>query len=140
MAETPMELEPVPRDQWPDFCAAFAGSHRGWLVNVHRVATRRLDAGRDQALAGAETLCREQALMEITDRPAGGGDGLRIAVAADAGERRLVVNQVVRLFDERTAGGDFGLRMDCADGTSTLLEFRVSAEPEAVDGLAAGEL
>ena len=141
MPSTAVELEPVPRADWREFCEAFGRSHRGWLVTVSRVDTKKLLAGRERALAGAETLCREQALHEVDDATTGeSADSLLIAVMAGEDETWIMVDQVTALFDERVSGGDFGLRMDCADGTTTLLEFRVGADPETLDGLGVDEL
>ena len=136
-----MELQPVARGQWRTFCESFGRAHRGWLVTLRRLSTRQLEFDREQAVTEAEVMCSGVPLRRIVEVTSPGGrDGLLIAVAADGIEQWLAIDDVVALYDERTEGGDYGLRTDCSDGTTALLEFRVDALPEAVDGLAASEL
>ncbi len=137
MTETDIE---VPRDQWRQRCETFGREHHGWLVNVRRVETGRLEQDRAAALAAGELLAENRPLRQVACDEQGGEMQMTVTVG-EAGETGdFAVPDVVRLIRERENGAHLGLRIDARDGTSTLVEFRAPAVPEALDGLAETEL
>ena len=136
---TGIDIE-VPRDQWRERCEAFSREHHGWLVNLRRVETALLARDRARALAEGEMLADNRPLEGVGYDEQQGEVGLTVTLGGAGGRADFAVPGVVRLIRERQDGAHLGLRIDTRDGTSTLVEFRAPAVPEALDGLAETEL
>ena len=137
MTETDIE---VPRADWRERCETFSREHHGWLVNVRRVETGLLEQDRAAALAAGELLAENQPLQRVGCDEQAGEMQMTVTVGEAAETGNFAVPDVVRLVRERENGAHLGLRIDARDGTSTLVEFRTPAVPEALDGLAETEL
>lgn len=128
-----MHLREIPRDDWPDFCEAFTRQHRGWLASLLRVdpwgESELLvrDRSLDSIFPGAEEPEADEA--EVFCVTLNGGEPAMLAVDAP---RRIWVAET----DER---GHQAVRVDSADGASTVVVFRVPAASETVDGLTGAE-
>lgn len=132
-----METRAIPADQWSDYCARFARQHRGWLATLSRLPTADLQTG--EPVVAEAIYSDNRPLTDIRARRGEDGVEVMITLGGDDGDSALRVEDVVTLHSRRLAGADEGLRIDSRDGTSTLLEFRAAADPEALDGLADSE-
>ncbi len=130
----------VPREQWHDRCDTFSREHHGWLVDVRRVDTARLESDRSSALADGRLLAVEEPLHKVEASGKVDAVELSVTVGRGADETTFRVEDVIRLIRERANDAHRGLRIDSGDGTTLLVEFRTPAKPEALDGLAESEL
>ncbi len=130
----------VPENAWRERCEIFSREHRGWLVNVRRVETARLEQDRAAALAAGQLLVSDKPLQQVVEAEQAGKVELAVTVGKGADSDTIRVADAVRLIRERRDGAHAGLRIDSNDGTSTLVEFRVAAVPETLDGVAESEL
>ncbi len=135
----PVETE-IPADERASWLQSFALAHHGWLADVVRVPTDRLEREGMAAAADGEVLARELPLKEIDYEAGAGGGRLRLVLGTGGARRTVEVADLTRLLGERLGEADAGLRADGADGGSVLLRFRAPARPEALDGLSASEL
>ncbi|MDZ7754100.1 MAG: hypothetical protein U5S82_21280 [Gammaproteobacteria bacterium] len=126
----------IPPREWAAFCARFGDQHHGWLVEVSRLATRE---AADEGAEATPLMAGYRPLTGVTTQTSGG----RTAVVVTAGDGddgvSLVVDDVVALYSRRIGDAHQGLRIDSADGTTTLVQFRTAAVPDALDGLAESE-
>lgn len=130
----------VPRPDWPHFLEAFSEQHHGWLVNIRRLRPR-LPAHPDTAVQVSPALWpQDLPLHAVRYRPDGERISVLIGSATDTGESELTIDDVSAVRTRKLGGAHQGLRIDSADGSATLIEFRVPAEPEGLDGLALSEL
>ncbi len=130
---------PVARDDWASFSDAFSSEHEGWLVTLGELETDQLASDPEAARWNMDILIRNQPLRwvryEAPER--------RFALAVGLTRPRLrkfLIPGPLRLIEERQAQGARGLRIDREDGVTSLIEFRVAAREETLDGIAAGEL
>ncbi|RRQ21002.1 hypothetical protein [Thiohalobacter thiocyanaticus] len=130
----------VPVAQWPEFCETFDRAHHGWLVTVTDIATARLDPPPSQPEREGKTISREQPLRRVT--LARRREAMELVIEVGEGEEAITVpaGPVMKLFRLRVNDQHQGLRIDTANGRSTLIWFRTPALPEALDGLAPEEL
>lgn len=123
----------IPRDQWHSFCDEFSRLHRGWLVTIGVIDTQLLEAS---AEARAHALTDDLIFQGITEEEKRGHTDL--AIAAGEGEFHIAhaVHEPQHLYLESTEDGAHkGMRIDEADGHTTLLRFRASVPAEALNGL-----
>jgi len=128
----------IPPDEWPVFYPAFSRQHQGWLVHVSRLQTERLDdgappGGRVDLYAGYRPLREVRA--ERNDRYS----EVMVTVGEGTDETSFLIEDVSALYARRAGDAHQGLRIDSADGSTTLVEFRTAAEPGQTDGLPAEE-
>jgi hypothetical protein len=125
----------VPPAHWTEFLSEFNRLHHGWLVTVGVVDTDLLA----QAHAvRPHVISEEEPLEEI--RSSAGGEDVAIVTGREQGRIAHYVHHPMRLLLDRSAeGADKSLRIDDDAGRSTLLKFRSTALPEALDGLAETE-
>lgn len=130
----------VPPPDWAHFLEAFSEQHHGWLVNIRRLRPR-LPAHPGTAMQVSPALWPQDLPLHAVRCL---HDCERISVlvgsATDTGESELTIEAVSAVRTRKLDGAHQGLRIDSADGSATLIEFRVPAEPEGLDGLAASEL
>lgn len=122
-------------DIWDSFCVDFSHEHQGWLVTVGVLSTSLLEADAS-ALEAAHPLSGEIPLHGVELE--GTGDQATLVVSAGEPPQHLVhrIDRPERMFMLETGSGQHGgLRIDGADGMSTLLRFRVAVHPEVVDGV-----
>lgn len=126
----------ISREQWQNFCDQFTRSHHGWLVTLGRIRSAVLDQD-TQADIGLGVLVDKAILQGIT--PEDKGDHMELLISLGEKSQQLThrVVKPERIFFEQTEEGvHAGLRIDSADGQTTLLRFRTPARPETLDGLA----
>jgi hypothetical protein len=128
-----MRTREIPAVEWTAFLQQFSAEHRAWLASVDRV---RPGASRH---------------VEVVERPLG-------SVTASVAARRVVGIQI-QFQEDSNAGGAIrierpkrlrveeteegavrALEIEDESGQSTRVGFRVTARPEALDGIAPGEL
>lgn len=130
----------IPREQWPDCYQTFSLEHHGWLVNIQVVDTKQLGSDRLSAITNGRVLAIEQPLQQVSETSKNNTVDLTVTVGSELDKTSFLIEGVARLFRERMDSAHKGLRIDSDDGTTTLVEFRVAAKPEALDGLAESEM
>ena len=123
---SPRTIE-VPREAWVRTLDEFTRLHEGWLVSIEVL----------KADLGAQSEIEELPLLGISaDRLE--HDGTIAISVARSGREHLThfVQAVTRMHREQTAAGaDVALQLESADGTRTIIRFRVAAAPETVNGI-----
>lgn len=135
-----MTLIEIPENQWSEFCEGFSHEHHGWLVSLRRVNTDQLGRDRSAALKNGDVLAEDLPLQEVREKHKDDATKFMVTVGKGAEEVSIPVPNVVRLYSEKSDDAHKGLRLDGGDGSSRLIEFRVAARPETMDGLAESEL
>ena len=135
-----MELIEIAENQWPEFCKGFSREHHGWLVNLRCVNTDQLGRDRSAAFENGNVLADGLHLQEIREYRKDDTAEFMVTVREGAEEVSIPVLDVIHLYNEKSDDAHKGLRLDGGDGSSTLVEFRVAAKPEMLDGLAESEL
>jgi hypothetical protein len=124
--------------EWQQFCENFTRQHHGWLVNMRQLDTREL--GPDKATKSALTLFPDDApLQEVREGREDDHVDLMVTAGEGKDERSLLIEDAIALFQRKTGNAHMGLRVDCSNGTTTLVEFRSAAEPESLNGLTESE-
>ncbi|HDY83272.1 MAG TPA: hypothetical protein ENH48_10020 [Halieaceae bacterium] len=135
-----MELIEIAENQWSEFCKGFSREHHGWLVNLWCVDTDQLGRDRSAAFENGNVLAEGQSLQGVRENCKDDTTEFLVTVGEGGEEVSIPVSNVIRLYKEESDGAHKGLRLDGGDGSSTLVEFRVAAKPEMLDGLAESEL
>ena len=135
-----MELIEIAENQWSEFCKGFSREHHGWLVNLWCVDTDQLGRDRSAAFENGNVLAEGQPLQGVRENRKDDTTEFLVTVGEGAEEVTIPVSNVIRLYNEESDDAHKGLRLDGGDGSSTLVEFRVAAKPEMLDGLAESEL
>ena len=135
-----LQLQEISRDRWQSFCGAFSREHHGWLASLWEVATEILTADRTTMPDRAAVLAKEQLFQEISMQVKDGKVEFMVTVGKDTQELSFLIQDAVRLYNEKLGNKHKGLRIDNGAGSSTLVEFRAAAKPEELDGLAESEL
>jgi hypothetical protein len=118
----------IPREQWMTFLDSFSRQHEGWLVNVE-VVTDGLGAHRE---------LREKRLIGVSADLKSHDSSTISIIAGDRSDDHVnhIINGPTRVaLEETEEGAHKGLRIEAADGETTLLLFRSPASPETVDGI-----
>lgn len=123
--------------EWREFCRRFGLEHRGWRVSLGEVFTRLLDTDPEHARANQQRRIEGAALLEVAYEPQ--SHLVRVTYEQDGGSHSWDIPQPVQIIQETVHAAHKGLRVDEKSGKSALLEFRVAAAPESVDGLAEWE-
>jgi len=121
---TSMRTVEIPREEWAQRLKEFTAIHEGWLVSLDVLGPK----------IGAQPAIDNLPLLGVSaDRI----DTIAVSVARSATEHLgHIVHAVTRIHVERTDdGADAALQIESADGTRTILRFRVAALPETVDGI-----
>jgi hypothetical protein len=117
----------VPREAWLSTLDEFTRLHEGWLVSLDVL----------KADLGAQSAIEELPLLGISaDRLEHDGT-IAISVARSGSEHLThFVQAVTRMYrEQRPDGADVALQLESADGTRTIIRFRVAAAPETVNGI-----
>jgi hypothetical protein len=124
--ETPMRSQQIPRAEWARFFQAFSERHEEWLTSV-RIAHPRL---------GSQIEAKDLPLEGIVADPDGRGPiSIHLGRSANDHIEHDVQNPVQVWVELDDDGAEQAVSVDSSDGTKTILEFRATALPEAVDGL-----
>ena len=135
-----MELIEIAENQWSEFCKGFSREHHGWLVNLWCVDTDQLGRDRSAVFENGNVLAEGQPLQGVRENCKDDTTEFLVTVGEGGEEVSIPVPNVIRLYNEKSDDAHKGLRLDGGDGSSTLVEFRVAAKPEMLDGLAESEL
>lgn len=127
---------PVPEAQWHPFCENFSRQHHGWLIGMHQLDTRQLEQGETAAQAGVPLISDNRPLQEVREERKDDIIEVMVTVGEGTDETSFLIEDVVALYRRRIGDAHEGLRIDNRNGTTTLIEFRIATEPEALDGFA----
>jgi hypothetical protein len=121
-----MTIRDVPQSEWRLFLERFGRQHRAWIGSVHGL------------VAGAPfTRIPSAALKSVTLESGASGPVMRITFVN--GVSLCAVRPcVVRV--QTDDGTERALEVETVDGGFIRLAFRATASPEALDGVAPGEL
>ena len=123
-----MPSRDIPREKWVTFLDSFSRQHERWLVNME-VVTDGL---------GVHKELREKPLIGVSADLKTSGSGTISIIAGERSDDHVnhIINGPTRLaLEETEEGAHKGLRIEVADGETTLLLFRSPASPETVDGV-----
>ncbi|MGD8594416.1 MAG: DUF5335 family protein [Gammaproteobacteria bacterium] len=132
-----MNTRKISADKWKQFCDAFSREHHGWLVSV-AVTGAKPNGGKEPM--PTKMLAQNLPLQEIREAQSQGDAEIMITVGEGIDETSFLVENVADLYENTEADKDIGMRIDSANNTSTVVQFRAAAEPENLDGLAKSEL
>jgi hypothetical protein len=120
-----MRNRQVPRAEWFRYFQEFSRRYEGWLVTVRVL----------HPSFGSQVEARELPLEGVVSAADGSGPiSLHLGGAAANVEHEIVSpRQVWVELDE--SGAEEALGVVSEDGTKTIVEFRVPARPETVDGM-----
>lgn len=129
----------IPDREWQEFCEGFTRQHHGWLVSLSQLQTRELEAG--GSVSGATHLfAGTRPLEEIRAGYSDDHAEIMVTVGAGTDETSFLIEGAVALYTLRNGSAHRGLRIDSANGATTLVEFRTPVRPESLDGLAENEI
>lgn len=121
-----MRNRQVPRAEWVQFFEGFSRRHEGWLATV-RVIDPKI---------GSQVEARDLPLEGIGVDPATTGPiSIHLGRRPDSNIEHPVENPRQVWVEITEAGAEAALEIEANDGRKTILEFRVAALPETVDGL-----
>jgi len=124
----------VPEPQWGGFCEDFTRQHHGWLVGVQQLETSAVEAGRTPA--GAVHLPPgDLPLQELRAGRTNDVAELMVTVGKGADETSYLIEDAIAMYRRMSGEAHQGVRIDSGNGTTTLVEFRVAAVPDTLDGL-----
>jgi len=121
-----MGTRDIPRNEWPQFFDSFSRQHQGWLSTIEVL-------GPD---IGAQVETREQPLIGITADLKDEENSIAIMLGAEANAH---VDHVIRdpshvQLKETPEGAHEALHIESNTGPATLLRFRATVAPDALDG------
>jgi hypothetical protein len=128
-----MSIRDVPRPDWVSFLDRFSREHRGWLTTVEQSGTgesTRPIRAIERPLGSLDAALGEGGVRSIT---------IHFAEEADAGAAVRIDAPVALRVAENARGAERGLEIATATG-ATRLQFRATALPEELDGMAPTEL
>jgi hypothetical protein len=134
-----MEDTPIPEKEWQSFCEDFTRQHTGWLVGISQQDTHSVEAGRQTAQAPMRMFPGERPLQELREGRKDDHVELMVTVGDGADETSFLIEDAIAVYVRRQGAAHQGARVDSGNGMSTLIEFRVPAQPETLDGLAQSE-
>jgi hypothetical protein len=128
-----VSVRDIPQSEWPAVLEEFSREHRAWLATVERIdssGARHVDAlQRPLDAVTPEIAARRVVAIAIQFQPdARSGDVIHVNTPTH-----------VRL-DQGETGRARGLEIEDEHGGRTRIRFRAVPLPEAVDGIAPGEL
>jgi len=123
----------IPEAEWQEFLAQFSRGHRAWLATVDHGAV-----GAAGHVAAIERPLRS-VMPEISARRV---VGIEIRFQEDSHAREPIrIDAPIRLrVDETAEGAALSLEIQDDSGECTRIRFRAAPLPEALDGIAPGEL
>ena len=130
----------IPLKEWREFCESFSREHHGWLVSVGLVNTQQLEHEETIPKDQLQILADNYPLQEVMEAQKDDDVEFMVTVGKGTNESSYLIKDVVRLYAQKENGGHKGLRIDSRNATTTLVQFRAAAEPQALDGLAESEL
>ncbi len=131
MAQTNIVTQEIAREEWPQYLQAFSRQHQGWIVSVHVFGQ---DIG---AQVQADGLPIQDISAELREP---GKDEISIILGRpnEAPWQKIIPGPMHVRFESTIEGEHLSLQIEAADGYTTLIKFRVSANPEEVNGFLPG--
>jgi len=124
----------IPEPQWREFCEDFTRQHHGWLVGIQQLETSAVEAGRT-AHKPVQLTPGDRPLQELRAGRTNDVAELMVTVGEGVDETSYLIEDAVALYSRMRGEAHQGVRIDSGNGTTTLVEFRVAAAPETLDGL-----
>ncbi len=126
-------MREIPAIEWPEFLAQFNREHRAWLATIERARP-----GTPRATEAVECPL-ESVTPELRARRVVGID-IRFLDDARAREAIRVDAPASLRVDETAEGTVRGVEIQDERGECVRIQFRAAPLPEALDGIAPGEL
>ena len=122
-----MRTVEIPREAWVEQLNEFTAIHEGWLVSLDVLGPE----------IGAQPEIVNLPLLGVSaDRVDHDGTIVVSVMLSPTEHFTHMIHGVTRIYIERADdGADAALEIESADGTRTILRFRVAALPETVDGI-----
>jgi hypothetical protein len=122
-----MRTVEIPREAWVERLNEFTAIHDGWLVSLDMLGPE----------IGAQPEIINLPLLGVSADRIDHDWAIAVSVMVSAtGHFTHMIHGVTRIYIERADdGADAALEIESADGTRTILRFRVAALPETVDGI-----
>jgi hypothetical protein len=116
-----MQTYEIPRDKWPSDVTLFGEAHYRWLVSIE-VSNSEI---------GVQPEVRDMPLEGLSADPPAKGDTVTIFVERTPDDHltRLISSPRRIYVEENDNGRDAAMKIESADGTSTLVNFM---KPSAV--------
>lgn len=134
-----MNDDRIPESQWTEFCERFTRQHHGWLVGLHQLDTPAVTRVEASAHTPVRLFPDYRPLQEVREGRMDNHVEVMVTVGEGMDEHSFLIEDVVAIFIRRAGDAHQGMRIDSRNGTTTLIEFRTTAEPESLDGLADSE-
>jgi hypothetical protein len=128
-----VSVREIPETEWPRFLEEFSRQHRAWLATVDRCRPG-IASGVRMEQRPLESVTPDVAARRVV--------GIRIQFQQDShAETAVRVDAPARLRVEETEEGRArSLEIDDERGQCTRIRFRATPPPEALDGIAPGEM
>ena len=122
-----MRTVEIPREAWVEQLNEFTAIHEGWLVSLDVLGPE----------IGAQPEIINLPLLGVSADRIDHDRAIAVSVMVSAtGHFTHMIHGVTRIYIKRADdGADAALEIESADGTRTILRFRVTALPETVDGI-----
>ncbi|MCG6970046.1 MAG: DUF5335 family protein [Gammaproteobacteria bacterium] len=132
-----MNTRKISIDEWGKFCNAFSREHHGWLVSV---AITDITSDTASKPISMKILADNLPLQEVREAQTKTEAEIMITVGEGIDETSFLVENVAALYENSDANKDVGMRIDSSNRTSTVVQFRVAAKPDDLDGLTPTEM
>ena len=126
----------IQHEEWWSFCESFSQAHRGRPVGLIQCPTESVQHA--TASTPALLFAGQRQFQEVRGAQ-GANDVVELMVTVWEGteEMSYLIKDAVALYNRGSGERCAGLRIDCRDGTTTLLELRATA-PGDGDGAMIG--
>jgi len=121
-----MRSRQVPRAEWFSYFREFSEQHQEWLVAL-RVIHPQL---------GSQLEAKDLPLEGVVSDPEGRGPiSIHLGRSVRGNVEHDIQNPIQVWVEMTDEGAEQAVDIESGDGTKTILEFRVAALPQAVDGI-----
>ena len=120
-----MKHKDIPREHWRVFCEQFSRQHRGWLTTLAVVERQSGPSAAARRALTTRLLAKRAAFSAIAGEVGGVEDELAIEAGTGAQRVRHLIARPTRMrLEQNDDGADAELRIQTADGATTIVSFR----------------
>jgi hypothetical protein len=121
-----MRTVELPAETWTRTLDEFSALHEGWLVSLDVL----------EETIGAQHAIDNLPLLGVSADPTDGAIAITISAGGLAEHITHTIHAPTRVqIERREDGADVALQIESAGGARAILQFRVAALPETVDGV-----